>query len=328
MSVYYNEFDPKAASWLRELIKNGHIADGVVDERSILDVEPSDLKGFSQCHFFAGIGGWSYALRLAGIPDDFEVWTGSPPCQPFSVAGKQKGKDDERHLAPHFAKLVSEGRPKFVFGEQVASSDVFGKVAKSAGRKAEGESQWAWLDDLFSEMEAAHYACGATDLPASGVGAPHLRQRTFFGAVRMEDTLGLGRRGRGDGYHEGEERGASTQDQIEGRCSSRKLGDTHASGFQARNTDSKRFGSPKRHVDALVPGLCNSNSDTHDGGWTNPDWIGCRDGKWRPVEPGTFPLVNGLPHRVGLLRGYGNAIVPQAAAIFVKSFLEANEGLC
>jgi len=81
MSAYYNEFDPKAAAWLRELIKAGLIADGEVDERSIVDVRAVDLRGFRQCHFFAGIGGWSYALRLAGWSDDRAAWTGSCPCQ-------------------------------------------------------------------------------------------------------------------------------------------------------------------------------------------------------------------------------------------------------
>ena len=58
MPAYYNENDPKAAAWLRELIYEGHIADGVVDERSIEDLTPDDLKGYKQAHFFAGIGGW------------------------------------------------------------------------------------------------------------------------------------------------------------------------------------------------------------------------------------------------------------------------------
>lgn len=88
MYAYYNEIDPFAASWLRELIKGGHIAPGEVDTRSIEDVIPTDLAGFSQCHFFAGIGVWSYALRRAGWPDSRPVWTGSCPCQPFSAAGK------------------------------------------------------------------------------------------------------------------------------------------------------------------------------------------------------------------------------------------------
>jgi hypothetical protein len=77
VTAYYNEHDPFAAAWLRELIKAGQIALGEVNERSIEDVLPSELKRFTQCHFFAGIGVWSYALRQAGWPDDRPVWTGS-----------------------------------------------------------------------------------------------------------------------------------------------------------------------------------------------------------------------------------------------------------
>lgn len=120
--AYYNEFDKQAAAWLRELIKEGLIADGEVDERSITDIVPDDLSGFRQHHFFAGIGGWSYALRLAGWPDDKPVWTGSCPCQPFSTAGNRKGKTDDRHLWPHFFRLIREFRPETIFGEQVASA--------------------------------------------------------------------------------------------------------------------------------------------------------------------------------------------------------------
>ena len=120
--VYYNEIDPFAAAWLRELIAHGVIANGIVDERSIVEVQPDDLKEYTQCHFFAGIGVWSYALRQAGWTDDRPVWTGSCPCQPFSTAGKRKGSEDERHLWPEFRRLISECRPVTVFGEQVAPS--------------------------------------------------------------------------------------------------------------------------------------------------------------------------------------------------------------
>ena len=184
--AYYNEHDPKAAAWLRELIKQGLIAPGDVDERSIEDVLPSELAGYTQCHFFAGIGVWSHALRQAGWPDDRPVWTGSCPCQPFSAAGKRGGVDDERHLWPAFYWLISQCKPDVVFGEQVASKDGL-----------------SWLDTVQADMEAAGYAIGAVDLCAASVGAPHIRQRLYFVAdsgrqrVRAEgsrSTLSTARR--------------------------------------------------------------------------------------------------------------------------------------
>ena len=126
MTAYYNEIDPYAAQWLRNLIDNKLIASGDVDERSIRNVAATDLHGYTQCHFFAGIGVWSYALRLAEWPDDRPVWTGSCPCQPFSAAGKKGGFDDDRHLWPVFHRLIAECRPPVVFGEQVASKDGLG----------------------------------------------------------------------------------------------------------------------------------------------------------------------------------------------------------
>ncbi|WP_299906793.1 hypothetical protein, partial [uncultured Paracoccus sp.] len=98
--AYYNDFDENAVAWLKQLIAQKHIAPGEVDARSILDVTPDDVRGFTQCHFFAGIGGWSLALRLAGFPDHRQVWTGSAPCQPFSVAGRQDGLARKKWRAP------------------------------------------------------------------------------------------------------------------------------------------------------------------------------------------------------------------------------------
>jgi len=160
---YYNEYDRKTAAWLRELIKAGAIPDGHVDERSIADVQPSDLAGYTQCHFFAGIGGWSYALQLAGWPADRPVWTGSCPCQPFSAAGKGLAQADERHLWPVFFELIRQCRPEHVFGEQVASAIGHG-----------------WLDGISADLEAEGYACGASVLGAHSKAAPHVRERLFW----------------------------------------------------------------------------------------------------------------------------------------------------
>ena len=160
MPAYYNEIDPKAAAWLRELIRRNLIAPGDVDNRSILDVRADDLRGYAQCHFFAGIGVWSYALRLAEWPDDRPVWTGSCPCQPFSVAGQGKAHDDERHLWPAWFTLIRECCPVTIFGEQVS-----GKLGR------------AWFDHVRADLETLDYAAGAADLCAAGIGAPHIRQR-------------------------------------------------------------------------------------------------------------------------------------------------------
>jgi len=186
MTAYYNEIDRYAAQWLRNLIAAGHIAPGEVDERSICDVRPDDLRGYKQCHFFAGIGGWSRALRLAGWPDDRPVWTGSCPCQPFSGAGKKGGGNDKRHLWPVWFRLIQECGADTVFGEQV-----------------EGAVGFGWLDRVFADMEDENHACGAAVLGAHSVRAPHIRQRLWWVAQsaseRREMALQHDRSGRTSG---------------------------------------------------------------------------------------------------------------------------------
>lgn len=338
---YYNEFDKGAAAWLRELINAKLIPFGYVDERSITEVTASDVQGFTQCHFFAGIGGWSLALQLAGVPANTRLWTGSPPCQPFSTAGKQLGQFDERHLAPVFLNLVSKCRPPVLFGEQVAPA-----IAKS------------WMCDLQAHLEGESYAVGFAVLPACGVGAPHKRDRLFFGAHNLAESLcaerdrerlhGLGESnqaqrsrktaeftGRGDSYSVADADNTRSQRRERMReCADKQPIGPGSVESELADTPQRRRGEEREDTGRVIvgdseegrttgrsAGSGNNPTNPHHGFWSYADWLGCRDGKFRPVEPGTFPLANGIPARVGRLRGYGNAIVPQVAAEFVKAFM-------
>ena len=269
MKAYYNEFDRNAANWLRELINEGLIADGDVDDRSIFDVTPKDLEGYSQCHFFAGIGGWSLALRQAGWPDSKPVWTGSCPCQPFSVAGTKKGKDDERHLWPTWFKLINQRKPTTIFGEQVASNGGLG-----------------WLDSVSTDLEKEGYSFGAADLCAAGVGSPQLRQRLWFVAHNY-----------GQGWQRGLPRGQDNGREHQHRHSG-------CSGTISLLDNAKRSNKGDRTF------------------WSECDWLPFRDGKVRPVEPSTFSLAHGITAKVGRLRAYGNAIVPQVAQTFIEAYMD------
>lgn len=451
MTVLHTDHDPNACAWLEELTRQGHLA-GSVLEADITKLKGDDLRGYDRVHLFAGIGGWEYALQLAGWPDGLSMFSGSAPCQPFSQAGKQLGVEDKRHLWPEMRRLIADCRPSVVVGEQVASP---------AGR--------AWLDNVRRDLSELGYDFAAADLCAASVGAPHIRQRLYWIADlrKMQDRKMEGeelnefsgatdtayfcktrgnvaavsdqgkdlasfkwgddssvesigaphirqrlywiaervadkpseRRERGEGaagpagQHGAQDRGA------DGRLAdgpSRGLGIDRRPSGQAGHADecgtvggmdhtaSARHaptgsGEPQQSARGqCVPGVgCEdgelANADGWDssaerqqcsgeqrlqpssgasmfrdrtgsghGGWTTADWLHCRDGKWRPAQPGTFPLVARLPKslvrggdrslapdadssaeaRAMRLKGYGNSIVPQVAAEFLKAYLD------
>ena len=295
MSAYYNEIDPFAADWLRNLIGAGLIADGVVDERSISDVRPEELFEFTQCHFFAGIGVWSHALRGAGWDDDRPVWTGSCPCQPFSGAGKREGIADKRHLFPDWFHLIRECRPATIFGEQVASKDGLG-----------------WLDLVQADMEGEGYAFAPFDLCASGFGAPHIRQRLWF--VAHSDHSGS--QGRVSGWPHSKRQDQHGHIGCDGTVDG--LDNTIGIGRDA-GRPGNYGGDVRIEFDATVE---DGSGAKTNGVWRDADWLYCRDGKWRPVEPSTFPLAYGITGRVGRCRAYGNAIVSEVAQGLISSFME------
>lgn len=320
-AAYYNEIDPFAAQWLRNLIAGGHIAPGEVDERSIEDVTPDDLRGFTQCHFFAGIGVWSHSLRLAGWPDDKPVWTGSCPCQPFSAAGKGDGFADERHLWPHFFHLISERRPKHVFGEQVAAGNAN-----------------AWFDLVQADLEGMGYAFGLVPFTSAGIGAPHIRERAYWVALASSERFN-----RFDSLLQREELRRNTEGLPEttGLGSACGVGDANNSRLE-RHVGNDRATGWKGATGSVTEAGLHSRPLEVNGFWRDADWLLCRDGKWRPVEPGTFPLVDGAAarlgrvepgvarvasgNRVGRLKGYGNAINAQAAAEFIRAYMGVSYG--
>jgi DNA (cytosine-5)-methyltransferase 1 len=327
MTAYYNEIDPYAAEWLNNLILEGAIAPGIVDTRSIEDVTPGDLAGFTQCHFFAGIGGWSLALRMAGWPDERPVWTGSCPCQPFSAAGKGKGTADERHLWPAWYWLIAQCHPRVVFGEQV-----------------EAAIKHAWLDLVQADLEGIGYAVAPVGLPAASVGAPHGRARLWFVAdddsrrrqverrhglpdgesQRWRDADGRGAHGSvGHAERIGTGRDAGASAEAQRRVAVRAVGDdARPPGAVDDVGHADDEGSQGRSVSGTTAGGY-SASERSPWAPSTLEWLPCRDGKARPTEPGLFPLAHGVSARVGRLRAYGNAIVPQVAAEVIRAYVDA-----
>jgi DNA (cytosine-5)-methyltransferase 1 len=324
MASYYNEIDPHAAQWLRNLIAAGHIPAGDVDERSINDVRPSDLAGYVQCHFFAGIGGWAYALRLAGWPDDCPVWTGSCPCQPFSVAGTGAGFADERHLWPTWFHLIEQCRPVVIFGEQV-----------------EAAIRHDWLDLVHADLEGAGYTVGAACLPAASVGAPHQRQRLWFVAESRS-----GGRERREGVSSGGINDGTNAGRLEGDDGFIRVGEAGASGlahahmpehngrhasggeqsvYNERNASTSGLAHTSKARPSEQRGRRDEPTRLTPAGvprpWSDLEWIPCADGKTRPTRPGLFPLAHGVSGRMGRLRAYGNAITPQVGAEFITAYL-------
>ena len=368
--AYYSENDPYAAAWLRNLVANGLVPAGDVDERDIRDVRPDDLRGYVQCHFFAGIAGWAYAARLAGWPDERPLWTGSCPCQPFSVAGRGRGADDERHLWPDFFRLIRAARPPVVMGEQVA-----------------GAAGYGWFDGVRADLASAGYAGRGVDIPACAVDAPHIRSRLYWIAVADShgERLPSARPGPLAGEAGGDEGSASQRQRLrsdfgpsddaggvadagcfDGRSrpaeqdawresanghGSRRLGDAAGFGW----TEGQPGSEIRRHEPQTVAGAnARDLGDAHgtrlafgpipdergsplrqqgataraadarrDGSaWTDAEGITGHDGKVRRSAPGVPLLAHGVPDRVALWRGFGNAIVAPLAAEVIAAFME------
>lgn len=299
IKAYYNEFDPKAAAWLRQLIKNGSITQGEIDERNITEIKPDDIAGFDRVHFFAGIGTWDYCLNQSGWGDR-PIWTASLPCQPFSAAGKGFGKADERHLLPNFLELVRECKPAAIIGEQVAAAIGHG-----------------WLDDLYAEMEACDYAIGSAVIGAHSVGAPHIRQRLYWVAnnssQRYQEQPSIRRISRETNGDESRENFAGSGWMVY----------SNEPGSQQRIETAKaeRYGNTFEPASGFEWIYCRDDKYRPIKPGILPLAYGIARGMVYSSDPSTPIDANRTQEaRAMRLKGYGNAIQAQTAIAFITAY--------
>ncbi len=163
MTAFYNDIEGYACRVLRKQIGLGNLPQGDVDERSISTIDAAELRSYSQIHLFAGIGGIPYGLRLAGVPDDFNIITGGFPCQDISVAGTGAGIEGSRSgLWREYARLIRALRPSYVLVENVSALTNRG------------------LSVVLGDLAACGYVAEWQCIPASAVGAPHQRDRLWI----------------------------------------------------------------------------------------------------------------------------------------------------
>jgi DNA (cytosine-5)-methyltransferase 1 len=302
MSVFYNENDPHKVDWLQRAMARRLIPAGYIDTRSIADVQPDDLRGFTQCHFFAGIGGWAAALRLAGWPDDRPIWTGSCPCGPFSRAGKKLGFSDPRHLWPEWDRLISVCRPPVIVGEQSADAV-------------------DWIRDVRSRLDSLGFAVGAIPFEAASAGSEHRRSRFYFVAHSDSERRRLEQQQQGG-------LGAGPRDESRGSGDRVIVGDT-AGNDERRPGQSGRSGQGKAGGSGAGDGLI-WVTDRHGNARRSPPGIrGMVDGirgrvvVRRTVETAGVQTVETHTYsRVGALKGFGDAIDLRAAKAFVTACLQ------
>ena len=252
-----------------------------------------------------GLPRWRDIRTLTG--DDFfaktglrtvTVLSGGFPCQPFSTAGKRRGKDDDRYLWPEMLRVVQEIRPAWVVGENVA-----GLVSMA-------------LDTVLSDLEGIGYTSQAFVIPACAVDAPHRRDRV---AIVGRNT---------DRCNEQTERQICAWEDTK-PCGS---GNDVSNADRERQQGGKQYGAPcDREPCCAVGKFCEADSNPNDRS-RNVRWerelsaaerngrIRCNNcggtpehggGEWWTAEPNVGRVAHGVPSRVDRLKCLGNAVVPQ-----------------
>lgn len=234
-----------------------------------------------------------------------DIITGGYPCQPFSVAGKQKGVEDKRHLWPEYFRLIKECRPTWVIGENVSGHIKLG------------------LDSVISDLESEGYSTRTFSISASSIGANHKRERIWIVAHRKEnvaDAYGVndairgvdrtiqetGRSGSIDERGSGTNANGFSQSSKNETLDSEILADTKGEGLQGQRQSAELEREQHRRQDFEKScGYIRENT-----------WL---------VEPNVGRVVNGIPHRVDRLKALGNSLIPQIPFYIGQTILRTYE---
>ena len=262
-------------------------------------------------------------LEADGIPSP-NIITGGFPCQPFSVAGKQKGTSDDRHLWPEMFRIIKEFKPRWVIGENVP-----GIINIQDG---------VVFETVCTDLESEGYEVQTFNIPASAVGAPHQRKRIWI-VANSRRTL----RQRSSIREENEnEIRKENADMFKRSSSSSESNVANAKGEGTRENDkglwSRTSGvSGGQRTSGTKEKLANTDSEGLEGQrqssgqfsekfFTSDNSEGQQrtmDQGWWSVEPNVGRVAHGVPGRVHRLKALGNSIVPKIAEEIGRAIIKA-----
>lgn len=280
---------------------------------------------------FSGIGGMSLGLERAGMhtaafceidpwckqilrkhwPDtpiyddvrtldydgSIDIICGGYPCQPFSVAGNRKGKEDDRHLWPAMFGLIQKHRPRWVIGENVAGHISMG------------------LDDVLAQLEGEEYTARTFIIPACAVGAQHRRDRVWIVANANSSGIFESER-RGDGKT-CEDAGKIGQEvSATGQPIGTSFDGISRKGHEAMAYTKSEQSSPRdngREQGSACQPQQSQLGRGNSGTLPRCEWA---------IEPAVGRVVNGVPRRMDRLRALGNAVVPQIPEMIGRAIME------
>ena len=274
-----------------------------------------------------------------GLVPDCNILTAGYPCQPFSVAGKQRGEEDDRHIWPEIFRIIKAKRPNWIVCE-----NVYGHISMG-------------LDTVLSDLETEGYSCQPFIVPACAVNAPHRRDRLWIVGYTEHDgssaTEITGKHGQ-DEERRSERKSKAEQSARTGQPKNNEnVGDTENNrcdrgaasarregaqnkqvkqfsvrGKLSRPSENVAYANNKRSQGRLSGGKDAERQSEH--GHTRCSSTAHRQPteEWWATEPSVGRVANGIPKRVDRLKGLGNAIVPQIAmqiGLCIKQVNEQNE---